>query len=1021
MRIVGFISLAAGVLLVLTGLLVTPGFVASHFSPDGVLLEKTIQTIQLLRLLAACVGILAVAFGALNLIYPSRARRFFAFISHLGGRFGASHFYLLFIRLRRKLILSDEKKEELEKNQASQPERSSSWSSKGRFFDRLLDRVYSLFVFVSHLGARFKTGLFLSDEEKEELEKNQASQAEPSSSWSNKSRFFDRLFSRDSVFMALIVLYVALFMFQFNLPVFERYPGWDEFWVDTRTAGGLLTLKEALLDGELPAISPYEGFGFNFAGNTSPTSPLSPFNLLILVFSPATVMVLRTVIYFMLGAIGGYLFLRLVTHDRFLSLLGGLTYISIPFVLNMHFYGTLAVFLLIPLFLLLIHKILERPTPLKYLLFVALCVLEFAAGEVHTLIILPTVVAGYSLVVGYGYYRLGFLNSMKPAAILTCLCVLSASFYIVPLYNNLHEISSALNSLKDAGLLAGGGGMGLAGFLSFFQQYGLESLYKPFEGSGLLLYVPVFFYFGIVMALALHRMVFRRNPRQVVIPVTLLLLGLGMFLISVLFYSLPWEVSGFGRGVLRGHINLIPFMVVLAGFICFAAINRLKEFKKRIYIVVMVGPLLVDLLLFSSLAVPTFNTAFFDLWHVAAAGTRSSNLVSVRFLEDMRLFLPWLNLMFVMLLFSHSFIGYLKQTPAKKILYVGFIACALLLPLLSISVHNDLRATTWFRGERNPYRWETYIERKACIDGIIAQYDKNYRTLPASENVYEYAGIGRGRNWKLIAETELHIQDRQKMLFSYRETMHPYTGLLYSTFHSYLNLSNWFPPTSKTVAANIDIIRLMGVRWVTSADATLNSADLIYRGECVTRKAPPWVYNIKADGTVYIYEMRDPLRIAFLTDEYQVVNLSKSLKTISENKEHPWSHGVVYLETEPAAAVQADTSSRKAFPNLESSAEIVNETFNSVEVNVSAPATKYLVLSYLYRPNWSAYLGLEELTIYRAYGGFMAVEVPPGNSTITFRYTPLDVYLGLLLSVLAFALPLGAQIVRCYRRRHTEA
>lgn len=59
MRIVGFVSLGAGVLLVLTGLLVTPGFVASHFSRDGILLDKTIQAIQLLRLLAASAGILA--------------------------------------------------------------------------------------------------------------------------------------------------------------------------------------------------------------------------------------------------------------------------------------------------------------------------------------------------------------------------------------------------------------------------------------------------------------------------------------------------------------------------------------------------------------------------------------------------------------------------------------------------------------------------------------------------------------------------------------------------------------------------------------------------------------------------------------------------------------------------------------------------------------------------------------------------------------------------------------------------
>ena len=816
----------------------------------------------------------------------------------------------------------------------------------------------------------------------------------------------------------LIVLYVALFMAQINLPPFERFPGWDWFWADTRTAGGLLTLGQALLHAELPAISPFESFGFNFAGNTLPTPFLSPFNLLILLFSPATVMVLRTVIYFMLGGIGGYLFLKLVTRNRSLSFLGGLMYISIPFVLNMHFYGTLSVFLLIPLFLLLIHKILERPTVLKYLLFVLLCVVEFASGDVNTLIIVPPVVALYTFLVGYGYYRSGFLNSVKRTTALTFLCILSASFYIVPLYSNLHEISSALNSLKDAGLYAGGGGMGLGGFLGFFCKYGLETMYKPVEGSGLLLYVPVFFYFGIVMALALWRLVFKENPRQVVIPVTLLALGLAMFVISVVYYSLPAGATAFGRGVLRGHINLFPFMTVLAGFVCFAAINRLKVLKIAIYIVVAIGPLIVDLVLFKGNVISTSFPNLFELKHVAREGALSSNLVSVRFLNDIWLFLPWLNLLFIVLMFSYSFVADLKQKHARKTLYVLLVLCAMFLPLFNISVHNELRATqqqNWQRLERNSYNWESYIERKVSIDGIIGQYNKNYRTLPASADVY---GKGRGQNWKLIAETELHIQDRQKMLFSYRETMHPYTGLLYSTFQDYLRLSNWFPPVSERVPENIDTTRLMGVRWVISADTALSSPALIYRGECAAEKAPCDSPKARVDGPVYIYEVRDPLGIAFLTDEYRVVSLSDSLKTILANEEHPWSHGVVYVETEPAAEItEGDTVSANAFSHLESRAEIVNETFNSIEVNVSAPTRKYLVLSYLYRPNWSAYIGAEELKIYRAYGGFMAVEVPPGNYTVRFKYTPLDVYLGLLLTALAFALPLAAHIAQRYRQK----
>jgi len=295
----------------------------------------------------------------------------------------------------------------------------------------------------------------------------------------------------------------------------------------------------------------------------------------------------------------------------------------------------------------------------------------------------------------------------------------------------------------------------------------------------------------------------------------------------------------------------------------------------------------------------------------------------------------------------------------------------------------------------------------------MGYYDPNYRTLPGSADIFK---SGRGQNWKLIAETELHVQDRQKVLFTYRETMHPYAALLYSTFGGVFVPSNWFPPLSEQIPRNMAIARLMGVRWVLSSDATIDSPDLVYRGKCVTSKPPFPFDGPAADGTIYVYEVLDPVGIAFLTDRYQVVDISESLRTIFLNRDHPWKRGIVYLETEPTTEGKNRTiSSTEVIPNLGSRAEIAKETFNSIELNLSTPTPRYLVLSYLYRPNWKAYLGQDDLRIYRAYGGFMAVQVPPGQHLIRFRYTALDVYLGLFLTGLAFALPLIVHVT--HRKR----
>lgn len=95
-NISGLIGLSVGVLLVLASFFITPIFVAHHFSPDGILEEGTIRSIQLVRFSAAVSGIFALVFGALIYIYPSAVNRFFAFVSLKVERFQARYFYLLF-------------------------------------------------------------------------------------------------------------------------------------------------------------------------------------------------------------------------------------------------------------------------------------------------------------------------------------------------------------------------------------------------------------------------------------------------------------------------------------------------------------------------------------------------------------------------------------------------------------------------------------------------------------------------------------------------------------------------------------------------------------------------------------------------------------------------------------------------------------------------------------------------------------------------------------------------------------
>lgn len=71
-----------------------------------------------------------------------------------------------------------------------------------------------------------------------------------------------------------------------------------------------------------------------------------------------------------------------------------------------------------------------------------------------------------------------------------------------------------------------------------------------------------------------------------------------------------------------------------------------------------------------------------------------------------------------------------------------------------------------------------------------------------------------------------------------------------------------------------------------------------------------------------------------------------------------------------------------------------------VLIEVSSPQPAYLVLADTYYPGWFAEIdGQPVNTIYRAFGYFRAIEIPPGEHLVRFEYNPLSFKLGVSLSI----------------------
>lgn len=802
-----------------------------------------------------------------------------------------------------------------------------------------------------------------------------------------------------------IILYVLLLTLQIHQKPFERYPEWDHFFIDVQAAGKLISLKHALEYHEIPAIDPYTEFGWNLAGDHhSIWGILNPF---VLFSSPANILILQQVIFLFLGGWGAFLYLLFITRNRYLSFLGGIIYISLPFSVSLLYYcSSFSDPMLIPLFLIIIHRIWENPTRGRILIFALTSAISIGLADINFLWILSSVVFAYTFFVGISYYKKPVIRAFNIALFLVFLSLLSGSFYLAPLISNLYTIGSGLTGLKQASILS----LNYLGrnvdFLSYFVRHqGLESLYLPVEGPAFILYLPASFYLIILITYVFKKVVFKTKPEQVSIVLTLVFIGFLMFCESLLFYSpltakiLPRIREG-ATGVLRFQINLIPFVSLLAAFICISAINILnsKRIRIGIYSIVIVGSLLIDLEFFSGM--PTSLSRPYG----------SSNLIHIPVGNPLHL-IPYINLFIILLLGFDCIIKGVKNSKAKSYIYAVGLVLVFIVPFLGISNYNECFAT----GEggpqiplaRNPYRWTSYLERKECIDKTIPRYNPNYRTL--------YVGKGRivpenGKDWMLIAETELHVSNREKAIFSYREFDHPFVGLLSRTFKLGETGSHYAkinPPLSRDVAGNINTLKLMGVRWVISAEEEILSPNLVSRGKCLSAEGPRGQEGTDQEGgNLYIYELRNPEGISFLVEKYQRKDYATSLRTILEKQSFPWINDTVYLEIDP---IQIEPpGGGKNTPDRvtqESYARIVSETFSSVEVEVSAPVEKFLVLGNLYRPFWKAYINSHETKIYRAYGGFMCVKMPTGKNLVHFKYFPVDIYLGWALTLVALIIP----------------
>jgi hypothetical protein len=168
-----------------------------------------------------------------------------------------------------------------------------------------------------------------------------------------------------------------------------------------------------------------------------------------------------------------------------------------------------------------------------------------------------------------------------------------------------------------------------------------------------------------------------------------------------------------------------------------------------------------------------------------------------------------------------------------------------------------------------------------------------------------------------------------------------------------------------------------------------------------------------SDGVWCVYENPDVGERAWVVHRIEIDQSSddRPLKRLSDPDFDPAR--VAILDRAPLETI--DDRGEGATDSVET----VHYDPTSIEFRVQSNGRGMLVLSEVYYPGWEAYVNGQTAPIYRVNGFMRGVTIPDGNSTVFFRYRPLTVRIGGVLSFAALAgtVVLGLGV---FRRRKTR-
>ncbi|RJP67678.1 MAG: hypothetical protein C4532_14275 [Candidatus Abyssobacteria bacterium SURF_17] len=711
--------------------------------------------------------------------------------------------------------------------------------------------------------------------------------------------------------------------------------------------------KETVLSGSLPLWNPFQGIGTPFFAAIQ-AGLLYPLNWVILLLEVPQAMLVVQASAISIAMIGMALYLRYL----------GVRWPGV--VLAMALFGRSAsahvchlsigsTYCWLPIVFLLSHRLIDRPSLRRCALLALSLSLCFFAGNTQYFYYIVLVVSIYMLFLVFYYRHRGWQGSvMHILGLIALTYLLTAGLISAQLFPTL-ELSLA--SIRNAaGQLAAGD--------PFVHEFSIVSMVLDYLNR-----TEGMYYFGS----SLLFIPFAFGSRQRRPAVLALLASLGYAFMFILSKQMP-DLGIFDRLPFSQSFRWTVRMMLVSNFMLAA----------------LAGIGLSDL--WENIPFQLWNrsarrVSWFWLVIVSAAAILLYEVYSLGFTRaDHSLFYPVilsisLVVVLVLVLSAH------KLSPRAKTLTL----CALaLLSAGDAMMHKELavtfpgmtktKNTAALNRQVNWIRDNAGLERVLFIPRGLGFYHPNVGAMYRfySINSYETFTLARWHNYVrfMMGPREFDVLTRV------------------STFYGVIA-----SPITEIFLREARLAGLASLRYFITSDK--NEVQLAERYGYAWRKVD------KGSGSTErytVYENRFALPRAYLVNKYVITeDEEESLEAIKGNISRLSSS--VILE-----------NGRPSFPSVETSStagrvEVREFGINEVILEIKAETPAIVVLTDSYYPGWKAFVDGMRKPIWRANSLFRAVEVPPGEHILVFRYQPASLYWGFLVSTIVLALTLAGLLI----------